>query len=398
MVQAYHALVLNMHQPPGNIMDLMAKEPWEAKQILYCYDRVLRALSGYEDIAHVHMVFSGTLLEQLADPRVQQHCYGTVKLGDMLWSYRNKAIEFLATCYFHPVMPLIPREDWDAQIERWLGLGRHLFDWEHFTGFWPPEMGFCMEMIPVLKRFGFEFVIVDSDYIEPESSLKWEEIRYKPHKAQYDGCEIIVIPRDREFSDAQEAGMDPGWFAYEVGERTRWCDFPPLVTTCTDGDNGGWFRNTSWKGNFWGHFFRPLMDWYREGSLAITPVKIIDYIYQNPPADYVTIKSGSWNTGRHHGHDFKQWTGSLIQRRGLGEIKRVSNRYHEMKKLIQQKGKENHQEIRRLMDETYNYILSSESSCNFFWGSTWVYKSFDALEKAELILDEAARMIELLRK
>ena len=39
--------------------------------------------------------------------------------------------------------------------------------------------------------------------------------------------------------------MDAGWFIDEVRARTRHCDFPPLVTTATDGDNGGWFRNTT---------------------------------------------------------------------------------------------------------------------------------------------------------
>ena len=37
--------------------------------------------------------------------------------------------------------------------------------------------------------------------------------------------------------------MEAGWFIEEVCAQTQHCDFPPLVTTPTDGDNGGWFRN-----------------------------------------------------------------------------------------------------------------------------------------------------------
>ena len=45
--------------------------------------------------------------------------------------------------------------------------------------------------------------------------------------------------------------MEFHWFDRELEARTRWCDFEPLVTTCTDGENGGWFRNTTEGSNFW---------------------------------------------------------------------------------------------------------------------------------------------------
>ena len=28
-------------------------------------------------------------------------------------------------------------------------------------------MGFCMELIPMLKKLGFRYVMVDSNYVEP---------------------------------------------------------------------------------------------------------------------------------------------------------------------------------------------------------------------------------------
>ena len=154
--------------------------------------------------------------------------------------------------------PLVPQADWDAQTEWWLGLGRHLLGRESFPGFWPPEMGFCMEMIPLLKRHGYKYVLVDSIYIKPKREMRWEELRYRPYRARYDGAEIIVVPRDRELSNAQLSGLDPGWFQHEVYERTKHCDFPALVTTWTDGENGGWFRTTKVESGFWGFFYRPI--------------------------------------------------------------------------------------------------------------------------------------------
>jgi hypothetical protein len=61
------------------------------------------------------------------------------------------------------------------------------------------------------------------------SPMRWEELRYRPHLARFGGHEIVVVVCDRELSDAQEVGTDAGWFIREVGERTRFCDFPPLA-------------------------------------------------------------------------------------------------------------------------------------------------------------------------
>jgi alpha-amylase/alpha-mannosidase (GH57 family) len=352
----------------------------------------VRSVSGYEDVARVHVSFSGTLLEQLINPEFQSKCYGIVKLGDMLWQYRSPAIHFLATGYYHPVIPLIPKEDWDAQIGRWLDLGRHIFGWSHFAGFWPPELGFSMEMIPTLKKFGFEYVIVDSDYIEPEKPMRWDEIRYRPHKVKFENQEITVIPRDRTLSDAQEAGMDCGWFAWEVEQRTRPCDFPALVTTCSDGDNGGWFRNIHEKGNFWGVFYKPLLDWCRQGTLAISPIFITDYLNKFPPTDYVQVKAGAWNTGWHHGRDFLQWMGSMLQKRGLEDIRNLSKEYHQQRWFLDEKGSSQYEKSNHLLDEAFNHILRAETSCNFFWGSKWVHRAYDDLEVAERYLGEVKAM------
>ena len=60
MADVYHALGLHMHQPLGNLVALHnSDESWEARQILWCYDRPTRMLEGYEDVARLHMSFSG---------------------------------------------------------------------------------------------------------------------------------------------------------------------------------------------------------------------------------------------------------------------------------------------------------------------------------------------------
>lgn len=255
-----HALVLNLHQPAGNLEHLLASDEWTAKEILFALDRIPRVLWEYESTARVHLSLSGTLLETLSSPAFQARVYGTVDCGRLLWHLQNRRIiEILGTAYYHAVLPLIPAHDRAEQLARWRGIGSHLFWRNRFEGFWPPEMGFCMELIPQLVALGYRYVIVDSEHVEPLSTMRWEELRYRPHLARHGDAAITVIVRDRELSAAQESGMEFDWFAREVHERTKFCDFTPLVTTSTDGDNGGWFRNTTLQSNFWGAFYHDLL-------------------------------------------------------------------------------------------------------------------------------------------
>ena len=64
-------LVLNLHQPAGNLDELLDRNAWEAKEILWALDRIPRSLWEHEDVGRVHVSLSGTLLETLSDPRFQ---------------------------------------------------------------------------------------------------------------------------------------------------------------------------------------------------------------------------------------------------------------------------------------------------------------------------------------
>ncbi|MGA2507289.1 MAG: glycoside hydrolase family 57 [Chitinispirillaceae bacterium] len=387
-----HALVLNFHQPSGNLETLLLNNEWEAKEILWAIDRMPRTLWGYEDIARVHLSLSGTLLETLSNAAFQSKVYGTVKCGDLLWYLQNTALfDVLGTGYYHPVLPLIPMEDWEEQCRRWLGIGRHIFWRPQFSGFWPPEMGFCMEMIPLLCKLGYRYVMVDSRHIEPEQPMRWEEVRYRPHFARYGSDEIIVVVRDRELSDAQESGMDWGWFAREVNERTKWCDFPPLVTTCTDGDNGGWFRNTSGKGNFWEYFYREYLDKVRSNQCNIRPAFITDYLDKYGAAGRVRVLRGAWNTGWHDGIGFTQWTGSRLQNEAFSRIAEVSGQFHRLEHAVEKEG--TGLSLYTLLNEAQWRLLRAETSCNFFWGDAWVDKCHADLNAAVEFLDQVEKEI-----
>ena len=392
---AHHALVLNLHQPPGNLQHLLEHKTWEAKEILFALDRIPRSLWGYEDIARVHLPLSGTLLETLTDPGFQERVYGIVDCGSMLWHLQNQDLfEILGTGYYHPVLPLIPEDDRPEHLKRWLGMARHVFWRPRFQGFWPPEMGFSMELIPLLRAHGYRYVMVDSEHVEPVTPMSWQELRYSPHVARYGKDEIVVVVRDRDLSNAQEAGMETGWFLNEVAERTKWCEFAPLVTTCTDGENGGWFRNTTEGANFWSAFYVPLLERFRAGEAKVAPTFISDYLNVHGVHGEVRVRTGAWNTGWHDGHDFTQWTGSDIQKQSLADVGAQSLAIQRLRGLADDKGLADDPQVAQDLEEATWHLLRAETSCNFYWGEAWVQRADSDLAQSRNALDRVRERVD----
>jgi hypothetical protein len=386
MKEVQHALVLNLHQPTDNLQHLLETEAWEAEQILYAIDRIPRTLWQYADAGRIHLAFSGTLLETLSNPTFQDRVYGIIDCGSLLWHLQNQhIIDILGTGYYHPVLPLIPEHDRDEHLKRWMGIAKHLFWREEFQGFWPSEMGFSMELIPMLKRFGYRWVIVDSEHVEPIDSMTWEEVRYRPHIARHGDDEIIVVVRDRELSNAQESGMEFDWFRREVAERTRWCGFTPLITTCTDGDNGGWFRNKDENGGFWGEFYAEYMKNVYRGTAGVRPTFIDSYLREHGAHGEVRVNTGAWNTGWHNGHGFLQWTGSEKQRAALAKLPDLSDAVHKARWLAGE-NREQDPLIWEKLEDAMWHLLRAETSCNYYWGESWVERSEADLAHVQEVL------------
>jgi alpha-amylase/alpha-mannosidase (GH57 family) len=199
--------------------------------------------------------------------------------------------------------------------------------------------------------------------------------------ASYGGDEITVIVRDRDLSDAQESGMELDWFLAEVAERTKWCDFPPLVTTCTDGENGGWFRNVTEGANFWSAFYLPLLERVRAGTAGVSPTFISDYLNVHGTHGEVRVATGAWNTGWHRGHGFTQWTGSDAQKRTIAAYVELSKAVHDVRWFAGQHGITDGHEAEAIEEALWR-LLRAETSCNIYWGEDWVPRAEADLDSA----------------
>lgn len=383
MTVIHHALVLNLHQPHGNLELLLEQNPKEAREILFAYDRIARFLWSYEEVAKVHLSLSGSLLETLSSQSFQKAVYGIVDCGSLLWHLQNRQIiEILGTAYYHPVLPLIPSEDWRDHLDRWLNQGSHLFWRQDFKGFWPPELGFSMELIPLLSELGYRYAIVDSEHVTPLTPMTEGERLFRPHIARHGDAEIIIVVRHRELSNALANGTSYETFKNEVNRLTAGVDHP-LVTTCSDGENGAWYRNTQLESNFWGGFYGGLLEDARSGG-SIKPAYIHDYLDAFGALGSVNVETGAWNTEWHNGKDFSQWAGAPAQQETLHRIRKVSREIH--RALTEAPQRELGRQEAEVMSQAHQRLLRAETSCNFYWGDSWVSRAHRDLDEAESTL------------
>ena len=101
---------------------------------------------------------------------------------------------------------------------------------------------------------------------------------------------------------------------------------------------------------------------------------------------------GAWNTEHHWGGDFTQWTGSLLHKRGWDEVRKASEYYWRVKNVFDRRKDtaDDPEDIRHLILRAFDHLLAAETSCNFYWGSRWVHRSFDDLEQSYHLLDIAS--------
>lgn len=286
-----HALGLHLYQPDGNLRELLRRDEGELGRILRCYERIARHAHKYAHVARLHVALSGVLLEQLRDPVLIDDCRHLADVPAILEGLREaSSIEFVGTGLRHAPLPLIPAADWDEQLraERLQAeavLGRVL------KGYAPPAGVFSPEVVPALVRAGYEYLLLPAPLLATPDGAGADP--YRPYWLAHGGARIAVVPWDRGFSQAQEAGLDVAWFADEVRNGVAQSPargVPYLLTTWSDGENGEWFRRLDEEHGFFGQFFSPYMEFCETGEYPVRPVHLSAYLRDHPPAAGVGLR------------------------------------------------------------------------------------------------------------
>ena len=395
----YLALILHMHQPRYN----MTGPTYESdvardvfNQTLHPYTYPPTSIMKNEN-AKITLNFTGSLIEQL-DELAE---VGYDSRLDGLWNrYEEvKALrraEFTGCGYFHPIFPLIPETDQSKQIQEHLTLFERTFGTKP-EGFWLPELAFSPKVIPALADNGVKWVVVDGPHIvNANRDQNMYHLLYKPHYAEYGDHRVIVIPRDRMISIAQQSGYNPIWLKQEVErviEPNNDGEF--LLTVATDGENG-WFRHSGENAGFWGWFFEPLLYLLERDPdfQFIQPVTVSEYLSQHEPADTVTVEDGSWNVpdtvddGR-----FLKWTGGEERQRIWSRVLETSKSVNDVESKISSGKISCSKSAEKVLNEAWRFLLMAEASDNFWWGSKdWLDKSVTCSLKAKEKVNEVSRL------
>ena len=180
--------------------------------------------------------------------------------------------------------------------------------------------------------------------------------------------------------------MDATWFSQEVQHKVKNSPHPEqprLVTTWSDGENGGWFRQMSEESAFYGRFFMPLINKIRSGEVPIKSVSLSHYLQEHPPTESVFVRTGAWNVGTTSGFDFSQWAGSELQKQGAETIRQVSQRYWQLWASSEQLPEAD----KKTLKDARELILEGETSCFLFWGDNWVPKLYERIDPAMALLN-----------
>ncbi|MBI4128066.1 MAG: hypothetical protein HY459_03275 [Parcubacteria group bacterium] len=145
----YWANFLHIYQPPTQSREILRKIVHES------YRPVLRILKKYPN-ARLTLNISGSLTELLATHGFQH------VLRDIEGVLKTGRVELTETAKYHPILPLLPREEIVHQIEE-----NHTTNRRHFgalykpEGFFLPEMAFSMPVARAVAELGYRWIIVD---------------------------------------------------------------------------------------------------------------------------------------------------------------------------------------------------------------------------------------------
>jgi alpha-amylase/alpha-mannosidase (GH57 family) len=179
----YWAQLLHFYQPPTQVPSMLKRICNES------YRPLLKVFEEYPN-ARVTLNFNGVLTDMLMDCGHE----------DIIEGYRNLAergqIEFTGTGKYHPILPLLPKEEVTRQITLNIQTNRRFFGKAYAPqGFFPPEMCYSRDILQPIIKSGCRWIILSGIACPAEWPL---DIIYR---VEYEGQDIAVFFRDDVLSN-----------------------------------------------------------------------------------------------------------------------------------------------------------------------------------------------------
>jgi alpha-amylase/alpha-mannosidase (GH57 family) len=179
----YWAQLLHFYQPPTQVPSVLKRICDES------YRPLLHVFEEYPN-ARVTINFNGVLTDMLIDCGHKDVIDGLRSLAE------NGQLEFTETGKYHPILPLIPKEEVKRQIDLNTQTNRRSFGNAYTPrGFFPPEMCYSRDILQPVIDSGYRWIILSGIACPAEWPV---DIVYR---AQCDGQDIAVFFRDDVLSN-----------------------------------------------------------------------------------------------------------------------------------------------------------------------------------------------------
>jgi len=179
----YWAQLLHFYQPPTQVPSVLRKICDES------YRPLLQVFEEYPN-ARVTINFNGVLTDMLIDCGHRDVIDGFRSLAE------KGQLEFTGTGKYHPILPLIPKEEVKRQIDLNRQTNRRSFG-DAYTpqGFFPPEMCYSRDILRPVIESGYRWIIVSGVACPADWPMDFI------YKVQYEGQDLMVFFRDDVLSN-----------------------------------------------------------------------------------------------------------------------------------------------------------------------------------------------------
>jgi len=179
----YWAQLLHFYQPPTQVPSMLKKICDES------YRPLLKVFEEYPN-ARVTINFNGVLTDMLMDCGHEDVIEGLRNLAEI------GQLEFTGTGKYHPILPLIPKEEVKRQIDLNTQTNRRFFGNAYTPqGFFPPEMCYSQDLLQPIIKSGYRWIILSGIACPAEWPM---DVIYKVER---DGQNLMLFFRDDVLSN-----------------------------------------------------------------------------------------------------------------------------------------------------------------------------------------------------
>lgn len=350
---------LHIYQPV-NMDAALIKEATEKS-----YLRIIRALEEHPELKFT-MNINGSLIIRWEDLGYQDLLKRIKKLKD------KGQIDLTGTACYHPLLPLIPREEVRGQIRENEELLRKYFGKDFKPrGFYFPEMAYGPEAAKVVKSLGYEWIILD-------------EIAYSGKIGEGD-CSKVYLDENSGLKVVLRSRTISNKYVPEEVESLLQADGnKELITvTGTDGELYG-LKHIDHTA-----VFEKILK-----SSDLQTETISEFVDSQDNYEKIKIKEHSWATTEEEyrrNQPFNLWN---------DKKNKIHRKMWEMANLVYQTVESNPE------DEHYGlarwYLVRGFASCSFWWASGHDFKLFGGVswnpDEIERGLNEFTRSIRSLEE